>query len=215
MIVLVVVGLFLVSAWAPQMLRRSGVVFVIGVFVFRALVPSLLGTIRSLFTGLDNDPSIQGRIDDYGTVFTFISRRPWLGRGPGTFDQTQYLLLDNNVLGSLVQIGYLGFMAFALIFITACFVALRLAYRGPSNEVRHLGVALAGAIMGSAVSLYFADMEFFAHWIGPTFLILGLIGALDRFRDEPSEAAGGRVIYMKQRRRVGQPIGAAHPPALV
>ena len=75
-VVFVVAALFLVSCWAPRMIRRSGVVFVIGLFVFRAIVPSLLGTIRSLFTGLDNDPSIQGRVNDYAQAFTYINERP-------------------------------------------------------------------------------------------------------------------------------------------
>ena len=109
------------------------------------------------------------------------------------------------MLGSVVQIGYIGFTAFALMFFVACFVGLRLGYRGPSNEVRHFGIALAGAIMASAVSLYFADMEFFPHWIGPTFVILGIIGALDRFRHEPSEAAVETQPYLKERRRVHDP----------
>ena len=211
-IVFAISALFLASAWSPQMLRRSGVAAVFGVLVFRALVPSLLGTIKSLFTGLGHDPSIQGRTNDYAEVFTYIGERPWLGRGPGTFGPADYILLDNDIIGTIVQIGYIGLTAYLLVFVVATFVAMRLAFRGPSDEIRHLANAMGGAIFASMVSLYFADMAFFAHWIGPTFLLLGLIGTLDRLRYEPSESVADGQEFLKERRRVRRPALVAIGP---
>jgi O-antigen ligase len=204
-LVLVVATLFLVAAWSPQMVRRSAVVGVVGVLVFRAAVPSLLGTLKSLFTNLGNDPSISGRTDDYETVFLYINERPWLGRGPGTFGPTNYILLDNEILGTIVMQGYIGLAGYLFVFLAAIFVAMRLAFRGPSNEIRHLSVTLGGALTASTMSLYFADMSFFAHWISPTFLMVGLAGALDRVRHEPSQAAIETDAYLKDRRKVRRP----------
>src|SRR5207248_1289645 len=39
--------------------------------------PGLIGTVSAMFTGLNEDPSIQGRTDDYTRVGQWFNERPW------------------------------------------------------------------------------------------------------------------------------------------
>ncbi len=135
-----------------------GAVAILG---FQALRPGVLGTIRSLFENLDNDPSVQGRTDDYPIVFAYIADRPILGRGTGTFEPSVYLVLDNQLLMTVVTTGYLG-LAAILSLVLGGVVAMWLVIRATPDPVdRDLGYALAAAVVaGLAVSLTFDSLAF-------------------------------------------------------
>src|SRR2546430_13733022 len=62
---------------------------------------------RSLFTGISRDDSALSRTDSYAVAGAFISRAPLLGRGPATW-LPPYRILDNQFLGSLIEIGVGG-----------------------------------------------------------------------------------------------------------
>lgn len=183
---LLVSGLCLTAIWSPRMRHRALVVAAVSMVLLRSAVPGLLGTIRSLFTNLESDPSVQGRTEDYDVVFTYISSRPWFGRGPGTFLPERYILLDNQALVSLVTTGYVGFAALLGLLATAYFSARSVARRGVDDCTRHLGQALATCILVAVVSSLTFDSLAFATFGGTLFLVVGAAGALWRLRDEPS-----------------------------
>lgn len=149
--------------------------------VLMVVRPGLLGTVRSLFTNLDNDPSVEGRTEDYEAVGAYIAERPWLGRGVGTFIPTVYRFLDNEWLGHLVTTGIVGTAALAAIHVTAISLAAT-AYRRAAHEVdRHLCACLiAVQVMALLAAGTFDAMSFTTH---TTLLavLTGAAGAMWRF----------------------------------
>ena len=103
-----VVGLILAAGWGRQQRARALVLAPVFVIALQLLIPGLLGTIRSLFSNIGNDPNIQGRTEDYAVARGYVSSAPWLGRGFGTFVPSQYQLLDNQYLGMLIKAGAVG-----------------------------------------------------------------------------------------------------------
>ncbi len=105
-----------------------------GLVAFSGVVPGLLGTIKSSFTNLGNDPSVEGRTDDYDIVFTYIGNRPWFGRGPGTFLPSRYIVLDNEALYTLVTIGYVGLVAVIALFVAMALIARKVSRNGEGRR---------------------------------------------------------------------------------
>lgn len=142
--------------------------------------PGLVGTIASLFIGLGEDPSIQGRTDDYEIVSEFIAERPWLGRGPGTFVPELYLILDNQWLAEMIQGGVLGVAALAGIHLTAIALCVIVLRRSTTAADRHLAACLLSvqvvAVIGSATFDSFA----FTTFATTIALGTGMAGALWR-----------------------------------
>lgn len=169
-----------VPTWSRRHMLQALIVVPMFAMVMRLIVPGLLGTIKSLFTNLSNDPSIQGRTDDYDVVGQFISQSPWVGRGFGTFLPSKYITLDNQYLGSLVEVGAFGLVALALLVIVGVFTARGVRLRAMERETHALGQALAGSIAAAGVGLATFDGLGFPMFSGLFFLLLGCIGALWR-----------------------------------
>lgn len=144
----------------------------------RLALPGLLGTLRSLFTGLEHDPSIAGRTADYDLVFRLVAERPLLGQGMSTFVPMVYRTLDNQALGLLLQIGILGTGAFAALVVAGLIQAWAPARIGGSAEQRHLGVAVSASLIGIVSSYATFDAMGFRQVAGLTFLFIGLAGAV-------------------------------------
>lgn len=183
-----VIGLLLLGlAWEPRLQRRAAVVVVGAVVVFQGVVPGLLGTIRSAFTNFNNDPSIQNRRSDYAEITRYVQDRPWFGRGPGTFTPERYLLLDNQALLTVLEIGLVGGAGLLLLIAVAGACARSVRHRGASPSSRHLGLVLAVGLVQGLVSALTFDALFFPVFAGVFFLYIGLCGALYRLRDEPAD----------------------------
>ena len=135
--------------------------------------PGLLGTLRSAFENVDNDPSIQNRLSDYSTIATYFAERPLLGRGPGTFVPELYILLDNQLLGSLVATGALGAAAWLSILVWPIYVA-RAVRQTASLDVRNLGLAVGVSALVLTVSALTFDGLSFPTYTGVFFLMVGL-----------------------------------------
>ena len=128
--------LLVVPTWSRRRQLQALVVVPLFAMAMRLVVPGLLGTIKSLFTNLSNDPSIQGRTDDYAVVGQFISQSPWVGRGFGTFLPSKYVTLDNQYLGSLVEVGIVGFVALLLLVVVGFFTARGVRLRAMERDTR-------------------------------------------------------------------------------
>ena len=72
------------------------------------LVNGLVGTIRSLFTSADTDPSVQARIERTPRVLKLIAEHPYIGRGLGTFSIENDFLLDNEIQKTAIETGLVG-----------------------------------------------------------------------------------------------------------
>jgi hypothetical protein len=180
-----ILGLFvafivLFSGWPSS--RRMGVLLVLPVFVvgLRFAIPGLLGTIKSLFSGLSKDPSIQGRTDDYKVVGQFISKSPWFGRGFGTFIPKDFFTLDNQYLGIIIEAGYLGLAALISLFLVGFVTARGARVRFADPEQRDLAQSLAASVLVAGLGYVTFDGLGFPMVTGLLFLLLGIIGALWR-----------------------------------
>lgn len=160
--------------WRLLALAAAPVLAVVG----RAVFPGLLGTIRSLFTGLGADPSIQGRTDDYPIVLREVEQHPLVGQGMFTWVPMVYRTLDNQILVLLLEIGIIGTIAFALLVVTGQFLAWSPWRTGASFEHKHLGLAISGSMAGIVTSFVTFDALSFRQVAGLTFFYIGLAGSV-------------------------------------
>ena len=173
---LLIGSVVLLSSWSwPRRLRAIGWGAVFAV-VMRFLIPGLLGTITSLFTGVGTDPSIQGRTDDFSQVGTFIGRAPFFGRGFGTFLPQRYFFVDNQYLGSIIETGFVGFAALLLLFVNGIFTARGARRHTDDEERRHLNNALAASLLTIMVGFVTFDGLGFPMIDGVMFFLIGCAG---------------------------------------
>lgn len=150
----------------------------------RLAVPGLVGTLRSMFTHLDSDPSVSGRTDDYAVVGHYLQQDLLTGRGFGTFIPSIYTTFDNQYLLQLVETGVLGLAALMTFFVIGWCVARGARRRSRGHADRQLGQALAAAIASAAVTAALFDSTSFPMSTGLTFLVIGCAGAAWRLARE-------------------------------
>ena len=184
-------GSFKIRGALNRLLRLSHDERRAGIVAFSGVVPGLIGTIRSSFTNLSNDPSVEGRTEDYNIIFTYIGDRPWFGRGPGTFLPARYIVLDNEALYTLATMGYVGLVAVLALVICAMLVARNISRNAGDDASRHLAIALMAPVLAALlVSLTFDSLSF-PIFSGLLFFIFGAIGALWRLDREGDRS--GRI----------------------
>ncbi|MCK9900283.1 O-antigen ligase family protein [Frankia sp. Cpl3] len=182
--------------------------FLLGTAAFGVVVPGVLGTLRSLFVNYEDDPSYQGRIADYAIAQQFISERPWLGRGPGTFFPAKYFFLDNQYMGTILTSGYIGLAALLLVILGGMVMAFMVARNAADPVTRELAQALAAMIVAAAVTSYTFDSLSFPGFAGFFYLMLGIVGALWRLERRDRRDAPGEISW---RERLGRTTEGARP----
>ena len=197
-IVSTAVGLAILLPMWPSRLRRQ-VYLAAAAFVAVAAVAlrGFFSTVLNLFTGAGNDSSTLSRTDSYAVAWSFIARAPVLGRGMGTF-LPEYRILDNQYLGSLIELGVVGLTCMILLFLAGAVTALQLRRpmampNGSTPAISGLGPALAAAIAAGCVSFAFFDSLSFPMVPSTLFLLFGCVGALRRLTLEDTEKHSDRV----------------------
>jgi O-Antigen ligase len=191
-----VVGLVVVlgSSW-----QQRGVILLcssVFVVVVGTLVNGLVGTLRSLFTSADTDPSVQARIDRVPRVLEMISEHPWFGRGYGTYTLEDDFLLDNEIQRSAIEMGFVGVAILILFIGFVATMAWRTRFGGESGRL--LGTALAATMLGLFVSSYTFDAFYYRILMGVLFLCVGITGAMYRLTATERAAADARWSRMAQ-----------------
>jgi O-antigen ligase len=194
------VGFLIYAAALSHRGRLNALVLgLIGVAAFRAMVPGLLGTVRSLFRDSGTDPSIAGRTDDYAQIPGLMEGHWWWGRGLGTFVPDVYFFLDNQFLAALIQGGVIGLVAFVALLLVGMGTARGVRRRATDPALRSLGQALTAAIASLGVSGFVFDLLSFRQSGFLLFLTIGCAGALwsrvrhvpkEQHRRDPEAAAG-------------------------
>lgn len=175
----IVVGLVFYGVHLSGRARLNALVIgILGLGLFRAAVPGLLGTLRGLLMIGDKDPSIQGRTQDYARIPALIEHYLWFGRGLGTFQPLQYFYLDNQYLGCLLEGGIVELAAFIALFVIGVSVARGIRSRAPDDGLRGLGQALAGSIAALGFSAGTFDLLSFRQTAFLVFVLTGCAGAL-------------------------------------
>lgn len=143
-------------------------------------VPGLAGTLRNLFLGVTDDPSIQGRVDDVPYVVDLVERSPLVGRGFGTYTADGYRLLDNEFYASLIEVGVVGVVVYVGVLGVILYAAAAPRRRGAPEQVTHLGQALMGTSLAIVSSVFTFDTFFYRTTTGLLLLSFGMIGAVWR-----------------------------------
>jgi polysaccharide biosynthesis protein PslJ len=178
-VVAIVLGLIVYGAhWKGRARLNALVLGIIGLATFRTLVPGLLGTVKSLFLNVGNDPSVKGRTEDYSHIPMLLQNHMLLGRGIGTFQPLQYFFLDNQYLGSLLEGGVIGLLALCSLFIGGMYVARSARKWSDDPSTRSLGQALAAGIAALAVAAGTFDELGFRQTAFALFFFIGCAGAL-------------------------------------
>lgn len=176
-----IVGLIVLACCWTWRARVNGLIVAALVAVgLKVAKPGLLGTIRSLFTNVGNDPSISGRTSDYSTVFPLIGQRPFFGRGAGTYIPSRYRFLDNQILMTAIESGIIGLITLVMIFVGGMALAHRVGKFASDPETKHLGYALLAGFVGAILTSFTFDSLSFPIFATMLFLCLGVSGALWR-----------------------------------
>jgi O-antigen ligase len=179
-VAIVMAAIVLLPGWPVG--RRWATIKVLPVFLvlIRLLAPGTLGTLKSGLLGIANDPSVRGRTEDYAVVGRFISEGPFFGRGFATFLPDRYVLLDNQYIGVVVELGFVGLAVVVALFLSGLTMALVLRGRGTDDGTCDLALSLAASVAAAAAGMATFDALGFASITGLTFLVFGCIGALWR-----------------------------------
>jgi polysaccharide biosynthesis protein PslJ len=150
--------------------------------VLMVVRPGLLGTIKAMFTSINDDPSIKGRTNDYELVGRWFSERPWLGRGPNTLIPELYggMVLDNQWLYTAVTAGIVGVTVFAMMHLTGITLAAIAMRRSSRAEDRHLCAALIAALVISMVAAATFDSFYYTTLTTTLALLTGICGTVWR-----------------------------------
>src|SRR6266545_1111014 len=164
-------------------LQLKGVVASALTAILMVVKPGLVGTVRAMFSNAGNDPSIEGRTQDYAHVSHWFAQRPWLGRGPFTLipDLCRGIVLDNQWLYSVVTQGIVGVAVLAMMHLTGITLAAIALRRSKEAEVRHLCAALISTQIIAILVEGTVDAFYYTTYTSTLALLLGMSGAIWRF----------------------------------
>jgi hypothetical protein len=184
--------------------------------VIHFALPGALGSIRASFfpeggvIAEQQNPAASctssGRIADIGPTLDEVARQPLLGIGHGTRivtgPDTNACILDNQWLGTLLETGIVGLIAWVLLFTLFIKLLSRAARR--RNREGELSVALVAAVAAYAVGMFTFDALGFVQVTFILFLLLG-VGASVLERNPGGDA------MLAARPRDGFPPPAGRP----
>jgi O-antigen ligase len=163
--------------------------------------PGLLGTLRSLFANAGDDPSVQGRTEDYGPAFDYVAEYPWFGRGVGTFIPTLYRFIDNDWLVHLITVGWVGTGAYAAWHLTAICLAFSAYRRSDRAEDKHLCGCLIAVQLTAVVMAFFFDALAFSTHTTVLAILTGAAAAMWRFTHPSRQVRSSSPRLDSPRRR--------------
>lgn len=171
--------LILLPVWPKQLRRRAVAVSALLVGVIYVVTPGMIGTLFGLFTIGTDDPSISSRTNGYATAFGMASQQLFLGRGFGTF-LPAYVIVDNQYLGLLVELGIAGLLAFLMLVVAGIICAWQARRAAKDNELRQMSQSVLASVAAAALAFGFFDAFAFPMAASLLFLMLGISGALWR-----------------------------------
>lgn len=173
----VAVGLVVSALGWPRQIRRKAVLVLIGAMTAAYFaVPGMAGTIRGLFMGVGNDSSTMSRTNAYDLAFGIANRNPFFGRGFLTL-LPEYVILDNQYLGILIELGYVGLAVTGTMLIASIGVAGKSGIHSRRFDDAQIGFGVAAALISGATVFAFFDGLGFPMSAGMLFLTIGLAGA--------------------------------------
>ncbi|WP_277453029.1 O-antigen ligase family protein [Janibacter sp. DB-40] len=209
--------------WPWRQRYNALVLAVLATAVFHVLNRGVLGTIKALFTNVENDPSVQDRIERTAIVMDMWDRRPIFGWGAGMVTPEEFLLLDNQFYVFLLAGGVIAVLAFVLLFFVPYLLGRSVRLRGRDQETRHLGHALAVTMPAAIVASGTFDSFYFTTFVGVMYVLIGAMGALWRLDgtawtrplvvSDPGDRLVATPLFADVRARLLRAWRATAPPA--
>jgi hypothetical protein len=159
--------------------------------------PGALGTIRATMTPsgmlaeqsaitVGNDAYGSGRLTDIGPTLGEWSNKPLLGVGFATRitvgPNANARLLDNQWAGTLLEVGYLGFLPWIWLFGRSVRRLARASSAEGDDDDSWLLTGFAAGIAAFAVTMFFYDTFSFIQNVFMCFIVLGLSAAFLNIR---------------------------------
>ncbi|MBO1751987.1 O-antigen ligase family protein [Actinotalea sp. BY-33] len=170
----------LALTWTNRQRLIGAVAGMVLLVAMRSTFPGLLGTLRAMFVFAGDDPSIEGRTQDFPRVMAFFQENPWLGRGLGTLVPAEHFFLDNQYLGELITGGLVALAMLIALFLAAIGVGRGVFHHAQGPDARALGQALVAASAVSLVTWVTYDGMGFRTNAALAFIVFGATGALWR-----------------------------------
>jgi hypothetical protein len=150
-----VAGLLTLAYFRRRELLRLAPLGVLGVVVLLIAAPGTAAPVINQFKpdSLSGADTVNDRASDYDAIRPDFWSHVALGRGFGTYDPVGHRILDSQVLGTLIETGAIGLVAFFLLGITVVTSARRTIHG------RHPPWALS-ALAGAAAAVVFLVLAF-------------------------------------------------------
>lgn len=210
-------AIVMLAGWPRRTRWNAILAMLLAIPVYMVVKPGLLGTIKSLFLNAATDPSITGRTEDYATAWRYITERPVIGRGPGTFTPEQYILLDNQWLLSLIEVGWVGVVLLALIFLSTIRVLMTVRRRAlfiGDRRQADLALSLLAIVVTLAVTSAFFDAFFFTTATTLLWLTIGIAAAMASQQRRRLATLGIEPMTLRQRATALVRIAQGRPQPL-
>jgi hypothetical protein len=155
----------------------------------------LIGTLASYFALGGHDSSITHRTGNYAYVEHVVRQAPWFGHGGGTYiNDTSNIasaihVLDNQYLKTAIELGLVGMLMLAVLFLVPTITALAARKRSADPDLRMLCATVAGAALAAGVCSFFFDSFSFSTSYNMFALVAGLAGATWRLGKRDSVEA--------------------------
>jgi polysaccharide biosynthesis protein PslJ len=161
--------------YRPRQMVRLLPLGVAVIAAIQVIAPGAAVNVKAQFIGgnLFDRNTTTGRTDDYTAVRPDVLTYPLVGRGYGTYDPRVYRILDNDYLGTLIEVGILGMVAFLAIFVAGLATAHPVIRRGDPTRAPP-ALAASAAVMAFAVATFLFDILSFPQAPYLLFFILGL-----------------------------------------
>jgi hypothetical protein len=197
-VMLFVLGL--VFLWLrPAETRRLWPVLIPLIVATQLAAPGTLGSLAQSFfpedgliaeqEGMAGSCSSSGRVADIGPTLEEVAKKPFLGYGFGTRvttgNDSNACILDNQWLGTLLDVGIFGFVAWMLLFRTVLRKLGRRAKADPS-PTGWLLVAVTASITAYAVGMLTFDALGFSQVTFFLFILIGLAAAAAGNQGDPA-----------------------------
>lgn len=187
---IVVLGvMFLVVLILQPLLAATFIALAFPILIaMAAFLPTVFDSTVGAFLDLDSliqsqyaSPGFrgQGRLADLEPAFREVALDPFFGTGPGSRivigEDANAYILDNQVLGSLLETGVVGLAGLALLMLVPPVWMVRAAFdQRLEPRIAHMAFALAVAMTGYVAAMFFYDAFSFMQ----TFLILCVLWAV-------------------------------------
>jgi len=188
---ILVVGIVLFPTWLKRERTRGYRMVFIAIVLGWLADPGILSSFSGLIGGIGSDTSISSRTSAYSAAAPYIAQHPWLGQGFQTFYPQTYFFIDNQYLTSLIETGFVGFVAVLALFVTGWLTARSARRMVRDDRTRDLLQCLAASVAAAAVSFSTFDVLSFVVAPGLTFLLLGCVGAAWRLARAQQLSAPG------------------------